>query len=97
MEAPVAIMPFTHREVEFDEDRGSEPGGATVLVVDDDRQINDALCDLLTLEGYRVEAAFDGLEAQRKFQPAVHAVVMWRWRMAINTLLSSSTLRCSNR
>ena len=57
-------MPYTHEE------------GVTVLVVDDDRQVNDALCDLLTFEGYRVEAAFDGLEAQRLFRPAAHDVVV---------------------
>ena len=57
-------MPFTREE------------GVAVLVVDDDRQVNDALCDLLTFEGYRVEAAFDGLEAQHKFRPGAYDVVI---------------------
>ncbi len=48
----------------------------TVLVVDDDRQFNDVICEFLTLEGYVVEAAFDGLEALRLFRPSEHAVVI---------------------
>ena len=48
----------------------------SILVVDDDRNINDILCEYLTLEGYQVEAAFDGLEAMQKFRSAEHDVVM---------------------
>jgi CheY-like chemotaxis protein len=44
----------------------------TVLVIDDDRQINDLLCEYLDMQGYAVEAAFNGVEAIQKFQPAKH-------------------------
>jgi DNA-binding response OmpR family regulator len=37
-----------------------------VLVVDDDEGIRDLLCQLLTIEGYRVEPAVDGEDAHRK-------------------------------
>jgi CheY-like chemotaxis protein len=48
----------------------------TILVVDDDRTVNDVLCEYLSMEGYHAEAAFDGLEAMRKFRPAEHVAVM---------------------
>ena len=34
-----------------------------ILIVDDDRRINDLLEDILTMEGYNVIKAFDGEEA----------------------------------
>lgn len=40
----------------------------TLLVVEDDRDIRDALSDLLRGEGYRVEEAQDGREACAWFQ-----------------------------
>lgn len=48
----------------------------SVLVIDDDHAVNDVICDFLGEEGYRVEAAFDGLEGVRKFRPSEHNVVM---------------------
>lgn len=54
----------------------SENNKLSVLVIDDDRAFNDILCEFLTLEGHRVEAAFDGVEAMRMFRPAEHNVVM---------------------
>lgn len=44
----------------------------TVLVADDDDLVRHALVDLLTLEGYRVVAAYDGqdaLEAAQRDRP----------------------------
>lgn len=57
-------------------DQPDAEASLSVLVVDDDRNINDILCEYLSLEGYKAEAAFDGLEAMRKFRPAEHDVVM---------------------
>ena len=37
----------------------------TILLVEDDSAINDALADALTADGYAVMAAHDGLEALR--------------------------------
>jgi CheY-like chemotaxis protein len=44
----------------------------TVLVIDDDRYVNDLLCEFLDMQGYTVENAFNGVEAIQKFQPAKH-------------------------
>ncbi|MBU6246022.1 MAG: response regulator transcription factor [Actinomycetales bacterium] len=38
---------------------------ATVLVVDDEAAVNDAICDVLLLAGYRTLAANDGIQALR--------------------------------
>jgi CheY-like chemotaxis protein len=48
----------------------------TILVIDDDRAINDLICELLTMEGYEVEPAFNGVEAIQAFQPAKHALAI---------------------
>jgi DNA-binding response OmpR family regulator len=42
---------------------GSERDGATILVVEDDATINQALTDRLAAEGFRVVQAFDGPDA----------------------------------
>lgn len=47
-----------------------------VLVVDDDRAVNDLLCELVALSGHRAEPAFDGLEAARLFDPSGHDLVI---------------------
>jgi two-component system chemotaxis response regulator CheY len=39
--------------------------GKTILVVDDDRDIREAMADALEAEGYRVATASDGLDALR--------------------------------
>jgi DNA-binding response OmpR family regulator len=49
-------------------DDATRPRAATLLVVEDDRTINQALTDRLVAEGFRVVQAFDGPEAV-----AVHA------------------------
>ncbi len=46
---------------------GSGPG-RTVLVVEDDQTINQALTDRLTAEGFEVVQAFDGTDALRVFE-----------------------------
>jgi len=58
---------------------GAEPpaaGQLSILVVEDDRPINMLLSSLLKREGYRVDSAFDGLEAMRMFKPAEHDIVL---------------------
>ena len=37
-----------------------------VLVVDDERAVNEVLCDALELNGFEVECAFDGEQAMQK-------------------------------
>jgi CheY-like chemotaxis protein len=44
----------------------------TILVIDDDQTINDLICELLEMEGYQVESAYNGVEAIQAFQPAKH-------------------------
>jgi CheY-like chemotaxis protein len=44
-------------------DPNTDPETPTVLVVDDDRESADALCDLLQLHGYATLVAYDGDEA----------------------------------
>jgi CheY-like chemotaxis protein len=41
----------------------TEQGRRTILVVDDDRDIVDTLCDILELEGWHTLRAYDGDEA----------------------------------
>ncbi len=42
-------------------------GNINILVVDDDREIANAIDKLLTLEGYNVIKAYNGLEALECF------------------------------
>jgi CheY-like chemotaxis protein len=53
--------------------RSRQPG---ILVVDDDRVVNDMLCQFLAMEGYQVEPAFNGREAMQAFNPAKHDLVI---------------------
>jgi CheY-like chemotaxis protein len=53
-----------------------KPPKLSVLVVDDDRAVNDMICDFLAEEGYTVQPAYDGIDAIRKFKPAEHDVVL---------------------
>jgi CheY-like chemotaxis protein len=48
----------------------------TILVVDDDRMVNDMLCQFLAMEGYQVEHAYNGQEALEAFHPAKHDLVI---------------------
>jgi len=48
----------------------------SILLIDDDRILNETLAEFLTLKGYRVESAYDGIEAVRSFRPAEHDMVM---------------------
>ena len=48
----------------------------TVLVIDDNRELNDLICDVLSLEGYQVESAFNGVEAVQLFRPSHHALAI---------------------
>ena len=54
----------------------AESGKLSVLVIDDDRAVNNVLRRFLTREGHQVDCAFDGLEAMRLFQPSHHDVVI---------------------
>lgn len=47
-----------------------------VLVVDDDPDILDAICDILEAEGYRVARARHGLEALDRVSEEVPAVIL---------------------
>jgi CheY-like chemotaxis protein len=48
----------------------------SILVIDDDQMINELICEFLTDEGYKAEAAYDGLEAMRMFRPSEHDVIL---------------------
>jgi CheY-like chemotaxis protein len=58
------------------EETRSPDRGVTILVVEDDRVINRMLSEYLSVHGYRVESAFDGLEAASMFRPADHHIVI---------------------
>ncbi|BDG06833.1 response regulator [Anaeromyxobacter oryzae] len=47
-----------------------------VLVVDDDPDILDAICDILEAEGYRVARARHGLEALERVSEELPAVIL---------------------
>ena len=38
-----------------------------ILVIEDDRAISELLCMNLTIAGYETVAAYDGIEAQRRY------------------------------
>jgi CheY-like chemotaxis protein len=62
-----------------DESTGENEAAArkpAILVIDDDRTINEVICESLTMDGYQVEAAFNGVEAIQAFQPAKHDLVI---------------------
>jgi two-component system, chemotaxis family, chemotaxis protein CheY len=54
-----------------------------ILVVDDDPTILDVIHDLLTLEGYEVETARNGLEALRMVEHSRPALVLLDMRMPL--------------
>lgn len=41
--------------------------GETILIVDDNKEIVDSLGKLLSLEGYNIVTAYDGMEALRNW------------------------------
>jgi CheY-like chemotaxis protein len=45
-------------------------------VVEDDRAVNRLLSEYLSVQGYGVESAFDGMEAANMFRPAEHHIVI---------------------
>jgi CheY-like chemotaxis protein len=56
--------------------------GPTVLVVDDDRDIRDALSDVLSDESYTVVCAADGAEGMaRLHSESLPAVILLDWMM----------------
>lgn len=57
-------------------DKQSAKSKFSILVVDDDRAVNDLICQYLSIEDYSVEAAFDGQDALRRFKPAKHDVLL---------------------
>jgi CheY-like chemotaxis protein len=61
-----------------EEPRSPEPlrTERTMLVVDDDRQFNDAICEFLTIEGYKTVPAFNGKEALQIYRPSKHDMVI---------------------
>jgi CheY-like chemotaxis protein len=61
----------------------SKPGASrniartrTILLVDDDREVNSVVRKFLIRRGYEVDSAFDGLEALRMFRPGEHEVII---------------------
>ena len=42
--------------------------GETILIVDDNKEIVDSLGKLLSLEGYNIVTAYDGMEALEKLE-----------------------------
>ena len=50
---------------------------ATILVVDDDREIVGAIAKLLELDGHRVLRSYDGLEAlEILHEQTVHLIIL---------------------
>lgn len=41
---------------------------ATLLIVEDDKQTNEAICEYLKSAGHKIVPAFDGLEALKIFE-----------------------------
>jgi DNA-binding response OmpR family regulator len=49
---------------------------ARILVIDDDRHVRTLLCDLLDAWGYEADAAADGREGLRLFEPGRYDAVL---------------------
>src|SRR5437870_10664244 len=47
-----------------------------ILVIDDDRHVRTLLCDLLEAWGYEPDAAADGREGLRRFEPGRYDAVL---------------------
>jgi CheY-like chemotaxis protein/phosphoribosyl 1,2-cyclic phosphodiesterase len=65
-----------------DETGGSDVGGATVLVVDDEPDIVDLLIATLAPEGYRLLPAHDGEAALRLARAERPSLILLDWRMS---------------
>lgn len=48
------------------------PAQGSILIVDDDPDVRDALCALLSAEGYTVESAVDGVDALERLDAGTH-------------------------
>ncbi|WP_413112746.1 response regulator [Thaumasiovibrio sp. DFM-14] len=48
----------------------------TILLVDDDKELRDLLCDILTLEGFNVIQASNGEEGLKQLSPQVDLVLL---------------------
>jgi CheY-like chemotaxis protein len=65
-----------------------------VLVVDDDPDILDAICDILEAEGYRVARARHGVEALEQVETELPAVILLDLMMPVmDGLAFAQTLR----
>lgn len=47
-----------------------------VLIVEDDKEINNLICDALKKEGYNIIQAFDGREAIEKYSDSIQLVIL---------------------
>jgi DNA-binding response OmpR family regulator len=56
--------------------RARPPGGPTILVVDDDRPLDDLLAIVFEVEGYRVDRATSGRDALATLERAAPDVVL---------------------
>ena len=74
---------------------------ATVLIVDDEKNIRSSLRTTFRLEGYRVDTAADGAEAVARVvlraidsgTPVVYAPPILRWVMLVIRLLPRFIMR----
>jgi CheY-like chemotaxis protein len=74
------------------------PDRALVLVVDDDPDILDAICDILDGEGYRVARARHGLEALERVKQEAPAVILLDLMMPVmDGLAFAEALRARER
>lgn len=61
--------------------RQSDSVLGSVLVVDDDKDVREGLCDLLVSEGYAVKSACDGAEAIARLEQGSADIVLLDLRM----------------
>ena len=58
-----------------------------ILFIDDDKELSEEMVDLLTAEGYMLEAAFDGLQAEDLIKKHRYDVILLDLKMpALNGL-----------
>lgn len=54
-----------------------------ILLIDDDKELSEEMIDLLAAEGYKVEAAFNGLDGEKLIKRNQYDVILLDFKMPV--------------